>query len=157
MFTWAARARARERGSVAVEAALITPLLLLLAFGIFDYGWMMMKANVVNNAARDAARMASLGGSYSDVTSRLDAELESVGIDTSAVTTSITCTNPTGPSCGNSAASYDANATTGSTVIVTITYAHDWISPLGAMCSLVADSCTGDSIIVERTAQMVRE
>jgi Flp pilus assembly protein TadG len=153
----AARSRARDRGSVAVEAALVTPLLLLLVFGIFDYGWMMMKANVVNNAARDAARMASLGGSYNDITSSLDAELTSVGVDTSDVTTSITCTNPTGSNCGNSAASYDANATTGSIVIVTVTYTHHWISPLGAMCSLVADSCTGDTIVVERIAQMVRE
>lgn len=157
VWSWAARDRARDRGSVIVEAALITPIFLLLVFGIIDYGWMLMKANVVNNAARDAARMASLGGSYSDINSKLDSELASVGIDPSAVTTSITCTNPGGPDCGNSAASYDANATTGSTVIVTITYTHGWISPLGAACSLVADPCVGDTIVLERTAQMIRE
>jgi Flp pilus assembly protein TadG len=153
------RGRTRnERGSAVVEFALIAPLLLLIVFGIIDFGWMLMKANLVNNATRDAARVASLSGTYTDIDAVVDSELDSAGIDASDVTVSITCTNTAGSNCANSAGSYDANATSGSTVIVTVTYDHNWITPLGATCSLLGnDSCVGDTIVLARTAQMVRE
>jgi Flp pilus assembly protein TadG len=153
------RRRARdERGSVVVEFGLIAPLLLLLVMGIIDFGWMLMKANVVGNATRDAARTASLSGSYSQIKDTLTTELTSAGVDTSRVTSSVTCTNTVGNNCTDSAASYDANATTGSTVTVTVTYNHNWITPLGAMCGLFGTgSCVGDTISVQRTSQMVRE
>jgi len=153
------RRRARdERGSVIVEFGLIAPILLLLVMGIIDFGWMLMKANIVSNAARDAARSASLSGSYADIDNVLDDELTSAGIDSSDVTVSITCTNTAGSNCSNSASSYDANVKSGSTVIVTVTYTHNWVTPIGATCAVFSgDSCVGDTIILERTAQMVRE
>ena len=70
------RGRTRnERGAAVVEFALIAPLLLLIVFGIIDFGWMLMKANLVNNTTRDAARVASLSGSYTDIDSVIDSEL----------------------------------------------------------------------------------
>ncbi len=50
--------RRRRRGLISVETALITPLLLLMAFGIIEYGWMFMKASQVSDAARRGARSA---------------------------------------------------------------------------------------------------
>jgi Flp pilus assembly protein TadG len=153
------RGRTRdERGAAVVEFALVAPILLMLVFGIIDFGWMLMKANLVNNATRDAARVASLSGTYAQIDSTVDSELDSAGIDASDVTVSITCTNTSGSNCANSAGSYNANATSGSTVIVTVTYDHNWITPLGATCTLFGnDSCVGDTIVLQRTAQMVRE
>lgn len=165
MWSWAERAKAREcgrtrgeRGGAAVEFALIAPLLLLLVFGIVDFGWMLMKANLVSNTTRDAARMASLAGTYDEIESSVEASLESSGIDPADVDVVISCTNASGSNCDNSPGSYDANATSGSTVTVTVTYTHDWITPIGAMCGLVGgESCVGDTIVLERTSQMVRE
>ena len=99
------RGRTRdERGAAVVEFALIAPLLLLLVFGIIDFGWMLMKANLVNNATRDAARVASLSGhATTDIDAAVDAELDSAGIDADDVTVSITCTNTVGSSCDNTA------------------------------------------------------
>ena len=63
-----------------------------------------------------------------------------------------------GSNCANNAASYDANATSGSTVTVTVTYTHNWLTPLAATCATVGnEACVGDTIILERTSQMVRE
>jgi Flp pilus assembly protein TadG len=150
--------RRNERAAAAVEFALIAPLLLMLVFGIIDFGWMLMKANLVNNAARDAVRSASLSGSYETILASVNAELESAGIDDDDVTVEITCTNTVGSNCTGSAASYNANATTGSAVRVKITYTHNWLTPLGATCALLGnESCVGDSIVLERTAAMVRE
>jgi Flp pilus assembly protein TadG len=153
------RGRARnQRGAAAVEFALIAPLLLVLVMGIIDFGWMLMKANLVNNASRDAARVASLSGTYADIDSSVDAELASAGIAAADATVVITCTNTSGTNCENNAVSYDTNAASGSRVTVTITYTHRWLTPIGAMCTVVGgSSCVGNTIVLARTAQMVRE
>ncbi len=45
-----------RRGSELVEFALIMPLLLLVVFGIVDFGLLIFDKAVVTNAAREAAR-----------------------------------------------------------------------------------------------------
>lgn len=156
---WERRRRARDqRGAAAVEFALVFPLLLLIVFGILDFGWMLMKANLVNNAARDAVRIASLDGTYSDIDAALNQGLSNAGIDLGDVTKQISCTNAGGASCTGTSSSYAANATSGSTVTVTISYTHDWLTPVGSLCDLVGGgSCVGDTIKIERAVSMVRE
>jgi Flp pilus assembly protein TadG len=46
----------RERGAVAVEFALVLPVLLMLLLGLFDYGWYFYCELSVTNAAREGAR-----------------------------------------------------------------------------------------------------
>ena len=150
--------RRDERAAAVVEFALVAPLLLMLVMGIVDFGWMMMKANLVNNATRDAARVASLSGSFDQIKATVDSELGSAGISPGDVTVQITCSNPGGTTCDGSSASYAANAASGSTVTVTVSYTHHWITPLGSVCDLVGDgSCVGSTILLSRTAGMVRE
>ncbi len=147
-----------QRGAAAVEFGLIAPLLLLLVFGIADFGYMLLKSHLVNNVARDAVRAASLSGSYADVDAVVDDELADAGITGASVTTSITCSSPDGTTCTGSQASFDANAQSGSAVSVSIAYTHQWITPFGSLCSVVADGpCVGDTIVIQRTASMVRE
>ncbi len=130
----------------------------MLVFGMADFGWMLMKANLVNNSTRDAVRLASLAGTYDEIEQSVDVSLESAGINPADVDVEITCTNASGPNCADSPASYDANVASGSTVTVTVTYNHHWITPVGALCGLVGGgSCVGDTIVLERTSQMVRE
>jgi len=52
------RAR-RERGAVAIEAALLTPLLILLFFGIIEFGMLFKDYLAVTSSVRAGARMAS--------------------------------------------------------------------------------------------------
>jgi TadE-like protein len=51
--------RPGERGAVAVEAALITPLLIMLVFGIIDFGFLFKDWLAVTSATRAGARIAS--------------------------------------------------------------------------------------------------
>jgi Flp pilus assembly protein TadG len=53
--------RRRDRGAAAVEAALVLPLLLMLVFGMIDFGRMLNAQLRVTEGAREAARAASLG------------------------------------------------------------------------------------------------
>ncbi len=61
-----ARKSRRNRGLVTVEAALLMPLLLLLVFGVIEYGWMFLKASQVTDAARRGARDAILSAVVTD-------------------------------------------------------------------------------------------
>jgi hypothetical protein len=58
--------RPGQRGQALVEFALVTPLLLLLFFGVVDFTLALRDWIAVTNATREAARFGSLGG---DVTS----------------------------------------------------------------------------------------
>ena len=48
----------RYRGLALIEAALVFPLLVLLTFGVIEYGWLFLKAQEITNAARYGARIA---------------------------------------------------------------------------------------------------
>jgi Flp pilus assembly protein TadG len=50
----------RERGQAVIELALTLPLLLLIVLGVFDFGLMFQKYEVVTNAAREGARVGVL-------------------------------------------------------------------------------------------------
>lgn len=51
-----------DRGAAAVEFALVLPLLLLLIFGLIDFGRALNEQIVLTQAAREGARVAALGG-----------------------------------------------------------------------------------------------
>ncbi|WP_446220846.1 TadE/TadG family type IV pilus assembly protein [Micromonospora sp. IBHARD004] len=51
--------------------ALVLPLLLILVFGIIDFGRMLNKQIALTEAARDAARVASFGGDPTERATRI--------------------------------------------------------------------------------------
>ena len=77
-----------EAGSALIEFALALPVLLLVMCGIFDFGFLFQRYEVLTNAAREGARMAALPGYTEDqVKSRVDAYLNAGGVPGTAVTT----------------------------------------------------------------------
>jgi Flp pilus assembly protein TadG len=54
------RHRESQRGAVAVEFALVLPILLLLVLGGIDWGYYFFASQIVSNAAREGARTGSL-------------------------------------------------------------------------------------------------
>ena len=83
-----------QRGAVAVEMALVLPLLLVLVFGIIDFGRAFNAQVTLTQAAREGARLAALCNSSSPstcgtVASRTTAAAPNLsGV---AVTTTTTC------------------------------------------------------------------
>ena len=57
-----------ERGAALVEFALVLPLLLVVIAGIVDFAFLFQRYEVITNAAREGARLASLSspGTYDD-------------------------------------------------------------------------------------------
>ncbi|MDP4182990.1 MAG: pilus assembly protein [Bacillota bacterium] len=69
----------KKQGQAIVETALVLPIVLLILMGIIDFGLMFNNYLVLNNASREGARKAAVGGSdveisslVTDLTSNMD-------------------------------------------------------------------------------------
>lgn len=81
--------RKDEKGQSLVEFALVVPMLLILVFGIAEFGRAWMTRNVLTGAAREAARIAVIqppAGGIALATTRANQVLSSAGITTATVT-----------------------------------------------------------------------
>lgn len=70
------RRRQPDRGAAAVEFALVMPLLLLVVFGLIDFGRMLNAQITLTEAAREGARANALSSS---VGSRVDLASQNLG------------------------------------------------------------------------------
>ena len=81
-----------RRGAVAVEAAIIFPILLLLTLGAIHFGWLFLKAQQLTNAARTGARIAILPGVTvdGDVRPAINSLMTSAGMGDSEYAVTVT-------------------------------------------------------------------
>lgn len=121
------KSRKSQRGAAALEFALVAPILIVLVFGIVDFGLMINSQAVFANASRDAARAGSFFAKESEIKDVVDSAWSYLP-NVSGVTTAVTCRKPGSPgtACGTN---YDTERESGGTVIVTITYEHIWMTP----------------------------
>ncbi len=72
----------KERGSVMAEFALILPILLIVLFGIIEFAIAFNRAQAIEAAAREGARLASISTtSPSDVEARVNLALVGIPLD----------------------------------------------------------------------------
>jgi len=109
-----------ERGAELIEFALVLPVLLLITCGIFDFGFLFQRYEVLTNAAREGARMASLPGyTETDVQNRVNAYLTAGGVPGVATTSRVFSSVTAGGRTFNVA-----------TVTVTYTYEYSFVGPI---------------------------
>lgn len=146
-----------ERGAALVEFALCVPLLLIVIAGIVDFGFAFQRYEVITNAAREGARMASLPVGYSEdeikarVRDYIQAglSLSPTALDTAVPLSNITVDYPDLTiGSGSSAISID-------TARVTVAYHHNWLL-LRPLLGLINKSW-GESITLTATSRMRRE
>lgn len=110
-----------ERGAAAVEFALILPIFLILLFGIIDFGYMINRSSIINNAARDGVREASL--KQPEATVRQAAQHTLNGVPNATV--QVSCRLVAG---GTSAFS---TCQSPNSAVVTVRYQHEMLTPIG--------------------------
>ena len=123
------RRRRGERGASAVEFALVVPILLMMVFGIVDFGLAINRYAMVNNAAREGVREASLGATESEiraVVARGTADLPGT------VTITIGCKKPDGTT---TCTSWNVGMESGGIAEVTVESTSDWLTPIGKLVS----------------------
>ncbi|MHC4065297.1 MAG: TadE/TadG family type IV pilus assembly protein [Planctomycetota bacterium] len=85
----------RTRAAAIVEFAVVSPLLLVILFGIIEYGYVFMVQQTLTNAAREGCRVAVLQTTtepYTEVVSRVAEVMGPTGQTTYTVT--MTHANP---------------------------------------------------------------
>lgn len=131
MMRIAKRARDGERGVVAVEFAMVIPLLLLLLLGVIDFGRAMYVKNSLVYAASQGARVAAIhSSSWSAVATQAVNDLKiprlagTTGTEVATVTSTTACP-------ADAATSADT-----ATVSVTVSIPFHWITPVGMLPSV---------------------
>jgi Flp pilus assembly protein TadG len=128
----------RDRGSVAVEFALLLPVLLLLIFGVIDFGRAINAQITLTQAAREGARLAALGYSTSAVTTRT----QSAAIGLSPVpTVKVTTACPAGAGIGVDA-------------VVNVSYTFTFVTPVGAFAAMFGTASFGSTLSLSATGEM---
>jgi Flp pilus assembly protein TadG len=117
----------REDGAAAIEFAIVTVLLLLIVFGILEYGRIYSQVEVLNGAAREGARVGAVQGTKSDIENAVTASAGPYSGQISNVTVTAKsesgATAPSGqdPPCQD-ASTHPAVVTQGGEVSVTFDY-----------------------------------
>lgn len=76
-----------RRGNAVVEMALILPILLLMVFGITEFGRAWMTVNVMYTASREGARLAVVTGpSVPDVETRVTEVMSAAHLTPTSIT-----------------------------------------------------------------------
>ena len=133
-----ARRAPRDRGAAAVEFALLLPMLLLLVFGIIDFGRALNAQITLTQAAREGARLDAIGNA-NFATSTGTAATGLSGVTVAPAPTTYTCkTNDAGT---------NANA------IVKVSYNFTFITPVAAIASLFG-STFGSTMTLTATGVM---
>ena len=126
------RARARdERGAVAVEFALIFPLLILLVLGIVEFGFGYHAWDATQNAAREGARLGAVSPDVGEIEARVRGATDFLNQANLTVTIQCGLTGGTFGACP-AASAWDE----GDIVRVTVQYHYDYITPLPRFVAL---------------------
>ncbi len=125
------RLRRAERGAVAVEFAIILPILVLLVFGIMDFGHAWYIKQIVSNASREGARYGARGTGSTAPAIALNPSISNYILNTSAengnrggygLNTQLKDMNPTVTPSGPGY----TDSTTGNDLYVTVTATKTW-------------------------------
>jgi Flp pilus assembly protein TadG len=150
--------RLAERGAALVEFALAVPLMLVVFAGIVDFGFAFQRYEVITNAAREGARMATLPG-YGDPNT-IDAYVRSyvqqgLSLSDSAMTTVMPSGSVTVSYADLTVPAAVSGTMTVSTATVNVSYQHTWLL-LRPMLSLLNKSW-GTTITLTASSQMRME
>ena len=119
--------RARDqRGAIAVEFALIVPILLMLVLGIIEFGFGYHAWDATQNAAREGARLGAVIGGEPNKEDQIRTRVEETMnfLDSSNWTITIQCRPAGGGALGTCAWNE------GDIVNVRVDYTYDYITPL---------------------------
>ncbi len=142
------RIRHDERGQALVEAAMITPLVLLLMVGIFEIGRAYQTWQVLTNAAREGARASVVVGANTATVQALvkqymkDGQLQ--GVDDVDVKV-------------NQAASIQVNGDTVGASEVVVDYPFNFIILNPVVRLVKSDSTVGEALTMRATSVMRNE
>jgi len=114
-----------QRGAIAVEFAIIVPVLILLVLGIIEFGFGYHAWDATQNAAREGARLGAVSPDVAEIEARVRGTTSFLNQSQLQVTIECGITGGAFGACP-AASSWDE----GDIVRVTVEYTYDFITPL---------------------------
>ncbi len=152
-----------DPGSVTVEMVLVTPILLVLLFGIIEFGLIFKDVAILKQATREGARIAAVGETTTQIISRVQASAATISPD--ALTIELKYRVYSGgwpswdsaPTLGDVSSGETAqnNAPQGAQIRVQASYPHQLIS--GRLFSGLADNPDSQTMTLTTSSVMRRE
>ncbi len=137
-----------ERGQALLEAALITPVVLLIMVGIFEVGRAYQTFQVLTNAAREGARAAVVPGADVTTVKALVKQYMTDGALGSVATANVEV---------NQAASIQVNGANIGATLVTVDYPFSFIMLQPVARLVVQNSDAGSALTMRATSLMRNE
>ncbi len=120
---WFDDLRKTERGQALVEMALVLPILIMLIFGIVEFGRILNTYMTVTELSREGARKGAVGGTDSEIIATVQNNASAAGLKVSDLTVNIVPTSV-------------GKRDRGTSVKVEVIYPVDIIAPvIGSMIS----------------------
>jgi len=126
-----------EKGQALVEFTLLVPVFLLLLFAIIDFGMGFYSWITVTNAAREGARLGAVLATQQQIEDRV---YQTADLPNESTKMTVTVTN--------------AQGQPGESVVVTVDYDYDLITPLAGIVSFVSGDVIGPTLTFSSTAEM---
>lgn len=82
---WYHQIRKTEKGQAVVEMALILPILLMLVFGIVEFGRILNTYMIVTDISREAARRGAVGATDSEIRNTVRSQAADSGLDSALI------------------------------------------------------------------------
>jgi len=151
------------KGSVSVELVLVLPILLILLFGIIEFGLIFKDVAILKQATREGARTAAVGVSTTQIIDQVRASAATLNSDQLQIELKYRVYSGGWPdwSSAPSLGDYGSGGTTqndapqGAQIRVGVSYPHHLIS--GMLFSSLADDPDGQTMTLTTASAMRRE
>jgi Flp pilus assembly protein TadG len=118
-----------EEGAVLIEFALVIGLFFLLVFGMVDFGLAINTKTQMTNAGREGARLGTVNLDPVAVDARVREAADN--LEQTVLTVTVACQKPDDTPCTGSFPAGDLqNGEAGDSVLVTVDYQYNMITPL---------------------------
>lgn len=123
------QAASTDDGAVLIEFALVIGLFFLIVFGMVDFGLAVNTKTQVANAGREGARLGTVDLDAVAVEDRVRETADE--LDQTILSVTVACKKPDDTPCTGSFPPGElGNGTSGDSVIVTLDYTYDLLTPL---------------------------
>jgi hypothetical protein len=149
------RKLARGEGAQSLlEFALVAPMLLILVFGIIDFGLGLRAYISVSSATREGARYAAVGNPAGTFSSGGSGECDG---STSTTVVGKTCTTLKGLDLANVqdvSVTYPSGQAPGESVVVEMDYEYEYITPVQRIVNFLSGGTISDSLTITAKTDM---
>jgi len=128
--------RDTDAGQSLVEFAMILPLMLVMLFGLVDFGRAFYTWLVITNAAREGARVGAVQQPSGAINTRITESAS--GINMAKLTVALT----------------NVQGARGTPVVVDLTYDFDYVTPIGGILGLFGGSISDPMITAHASMRL---